>query len=355
LDDGKKSDWAKKVASKDDYSTYVVRNGDTIYSVARKFGISPKALMALNGFRKEGELVPGQRLKVEIRKKAVEATAEVCAECESKSPALIALPADEPKKAENKKVTVYAVQSGDSLTKVARMHGTTVRGLKDANNLTSDFLSVGQKLNVPTDDVSTSAKDSKKGGRSLNKVAKGELDGDGKYIVVEGDSLCVIAKRFDVKCVDLQRANGIDDPSKLRIGQKLVIPSQTAAVSADAAANSGNGGQKSFSSTSRGNVGKRPVSSAKTTSSGSQAGSMYTIKGGDTIEGVARDLGVSREDLMATNSLSRDTALQAGKKLLIPDKKVVDDVKRDIVGTSVSTDENFFDNFEEISVVEVNN
>jgi LysM repeat protein len=41
------------------------------------------------------------------------------------------------------------VKSGDSLTKIAKAHGTTVKAIKAENNLNTDHLKVGQKLKIP--------------------------------------------------------------------------------------------------------------------------------------------------------------------------------------------------------------
>ncbi len=43
----------------------------------------------------------------------------------------------------------YTVKSGDTLTKIAKTHGTTVKAIEAANNLTTDHIKVGQKLNIP--------------------------------------------------------------------------------------------------------------------------------------------------------------------------------------------------------------
>ena len=45
---------------------------------------------------------------------------------------------------------VYLVKSGDTLSRIAKTHRTTVKAIREANNLTTDRLSVGQKLNIPT-------------------------------------------------------------------------------------------------------------------------------------------------------------------------------------------------------------
>jgi LysM repeat protein len=43
----------------------------------------------------------------------------------------------------------YLVKSGDSLTKIAKAHGTTVKAIKAENNLNTDHIKVGQKLKIP--------------------------------------------------------------------------------------------------------------------------------------------------------------------------------------------------------------
>ena len=54
---------------------------------------------------------------------------------------------------------------------------------------------------------------------------------DGKYyIVAKGDNPVSIAKKLKVSQYDLLSANGITDPTKLQIGQKLIIPPQKAAA-----------------------------------------------------------------------------------------------------------------------------
>jgi LysM repeat protein len=45
--------------------------------------------------------------------------------------------------------TIYVVKSGDTLTRIAKVHGTTVKALKTANNLNNDRIVVGAKLKIP--------------------------------------------------------------------------------------------------------------------------------------------------------------------------------------------------------------
>jgi LysM repeat protein len=45
--------------------------------------------------------------------------------------------------------TLYVIKSGDSLTRIAKVHGTTVKALKAANGLEGDRIVVGARLKIP--------------------------------------------------------------------------------------------------------------------------------------------------------------------------------------------------------------
>ena len=61
-------------------------------------------------------------------------------------------------------------------------------------------------------------------GQSNNLAQEGSSEGGKSYVVQKGDSPAGIAKKFKVSYADLLKANNIEDPKKLQIGQKLVIP-----------------------------------------------------------------------------------------------------------------------------------
>lgn len=57
--------------------------------------------------------------------------------------------------------------------------------------------------------------------------AKSSADSHKTYVVAKGDNPVTIAKKFKVSYDDLIALNHIDDPRKLRVGQKLLIPAKT--------------------------------------------------------------------------------------------------------------------------------
>jgi LysM repeat protein len=112
-------------------SEYVVVAGDSLAKIAKAHGVSLKALEAAN---------PGVNPnKLKIKQKLVIPAATKSAEV---APAATAGAMDAGGEA-------YAVKSGDTLAKIAKNHGTTVKAIQAANNLSTTKIKVGQKLKIP--------------------------------------------------------------------------------------------------------------------------------------------------------------------------------------------------------------
>lgn len=113
---------------------YTVVKGDTFSGIAKKSGVSVKAIKEAN---------PGvDPLKLKVGQKLVlPASAAPAATAPS---ATTAAPVGA---ASNEQV--YTVKSGDTLTKIATHLGTTVKAIRAANSLKTDKIKVGDKLKVP--------------------------------------------------------------------------------------------------------------------------------------------------------------------------------------------------------------
>ena len=98
----------------------------------------------------------------------------------------------------------YTVKSGDSLWSISKKFGVSVSELKEANNLSSNLLSIGQNLIIP------------------GKVPEKESD---EYAVQKGDTLYSIARKFNTTVDNLKSLNNITTDS-LAIGQILKIPGE---------------------------------------------------------------------------------------------------------------------------------
>jgi peptidoglycan DL-endopeptidase LytF len=140
----------------------------------------------------------------------------------------------------------YTVVAGDTLRKIASKFGTSIHELEKANNLTAtSIIRTGQVLVIgkgasPAATAAapqtakavpavvarpTPVQPAAKPAQPESKPLAAEPSSSGQtYVVAKGDNPYSIAKRFNVTQDALMKANKIDDPRKLQIGQKLVIP-----------------------------------------------------------------------------------------------------------------------------------
>ena len=135
----------------------------------------------------------------------------------------------------------YTVQAGDVAYDIALKFGITVEELASANNMTVEQiaeLSVGQKLIIPQrapeqQPVTTATPETGGPVTTATPQTSGPLPtrtpaaGEGTYTVQEGDYPTSIAAKFGISAEALMEANGITDPTSLKIGQVLVIPTPT--------------------------------------------------------------------------------------------------------------------------------
>ena len=153
-------------------STYTVKKGDSLYSIANKYNTTVDELKRINNLT-SNILSIGQVLK---------------------------LPSDKVSDVEKEENTIsYTVQKGDSLYSIARKYSTTIDKIKDLNNLTTNLLSIGQVLLIPTD-------------TNLETT----------YTVQKGDSLYSIAKKYDTTVDRLKQLNNLKS-NLLSVGQILIV------------------------------------------------------------------------------------------------------------------------------------
>ena len=153
--------------SKDDLDYYTVKSGDTLYSIAKKYGITVDKLKDLNNL-KSNMISVNQKLLVNDQKK-------------------------------DQTTNAYVVEKGDTLYSIAKKYSTTVSKIKELNNLKSDTLSIGQELIIPSSfDVKT-------------------------HIVKSGDTLYSIARTYNTTIDAIKVANNLTS-NVLSIGKELIIP-----------------------------------------------------------------------------------------------------------------------------------
>lgn len=109
----------------------------------------------------------------------------------------------------------YKVQSGDTLSSIARKNGTTASKLMKENGISNpNLLKIGQVLKVPGSAPASSSSKPKR----TSKPASG---GSGNYTVKAGETLYAIARKHGLSVSQLSSLNPGLDPSRLSVGQKI--------------------------------------------------------------------------------------------------------------------------------------
>ena len=129
---------------------------------------------------------------------------------------------------------IYKVKSGDTLAGIAAQFGLTVHDLEVANNAPAGLpLTVGRGLIIP-EHAGPKALPSElqkllDGHQASGKTAaiSGVSGETGKFYTIQrGDNPATIAKKFKITPTELLKINNIDDPKKLQVGQRLLIPTK---------------------------------------------------------------------------------------------------------------------------------
>lgn len=203
---------------------YIVKKGDSLWSIANKYGLTVDKLKDINNLS-SNMLSVGQKLLI-----------------------------NDGTDVDNVNENYYIVKSGDTLYSIAKKYGLSVDELKKMNNLSSNTLSINQKLLVGND-MSTD-------------------DNYDVYVVKSGDTLWGIASKYNTSVDKIKDINNLNS-NNLSIGQKLLVP--------------GN------------NLGTKK----------------YIVKSGDTLYKIAQNNGTTVTDLINLNNL-KTTNLSIGQVLYIP-------------------------------------
>lgn len=163
---------------------HTVARGETLGAIARRHGVSTEELVRANNLVNRDRIVVGMSLIVP-------------------RPAIDALPQAPAQAA----ASAHTVQPGDSISAIARQYGISSADLRTWNSLSSDTIHPGQVLSLKPAKAQVSP--------AQERVVR--------YEVRPGDTLTGIAARYGVAAKDLQRWNGLADPSHIKVGQTLEV------------------------------------------------------------------------------------------------------------------------------------
>ncbi|WP_423801882.1 LysM peptidoglycan-binding domain-containing protein [Neobacillus sp. SAB-20_R2A] len=197
------------------FYTYTVVAGDTLYSISRKFNTSVDSIRSYNQLPSDF-LSIGQ--KIRIPRTVEQTTAATPTPTPAPEPAPAPAPAPT---VDTTKTSTYQVAAGDTLYQIAKKFATTVDTIKILNNLTTESIFIGQILIVPQ----TQTVQSPVPVQTQTPPAPVTTT---TYTVAAGDSLSLIAKRFNTTVEQIKAANKLTS-DLIYVGQILTIPAGSTA------------------------------------------------------------------------------------------------------------------------------
>lgn len=150
-----------------EYSTYIVKSGDTLYEIASSNNTSVDRLIEYNNLS-SSIITPGQTILIPVKMQP-----------------------------ETNDYITYIVKAGDNLYAISRNYGLTVDELMRFNNLNTNILNIGQTIKIPVSEVDS-------------------------YTVKSGDSLYSIARKYNTTVDSLKQKNKLTS-NTITVGQILKI------------------------------------------------------------------------------------------------------------------------------------
>ena len=252
--------------------TYVVQANDSLTGIASQFGLSVKQLADYNDLAVNSGVRVGQKL-------ALKETASANSN-----------------KAENKvssatpvskvKTKPYVVKRGEYLKLIADRYALSNQELADlTSGLTSgSHLMVGQKINVPLQEVDTKLDSKQEEKSSPVKVDAPVVEPSYKtesYRIQRGDTLSSIAAQSKISLTELAQLNKLSNSSGLQVGQTIKIPA------------------------------------------GSTVPESYTVQSGDSLSAISAKYNLGMDYIANINGINRNTGLRVGQRLKLSGEEPV--------------------------------
>ena len=269
---------AEEIASKEETATsgnsYTVVSGDGLYAISRKTGTPIQELLSLNGLSLNSTIYPGQVLKVTSNSNSSSVVSSTSTADTTSS--------------EQTTGGSYTVVSGDSLYAIARKTGTSIQDLLSLNGLNlNSVIHPGQVLQLSNAYESSSTEETVTTTEETASSEETSTSGNAQmYYVHQGDTLYRIARNNGISLSTLLEWNNLSVDSPIHPGQGLIV---------------------SYGSSSS-------TEESNTTTQSSE--STYTVKAGDGLWRIAKNHGLTLDELKSMNQLTSNI-IQPGQVLIV--------------------------------------
>ncbi|MCL6098480.1 MAG: LysM peptidoglycan-binding domain-containing protein [Bacteroidetes bacterium] len=266
--DSRRSSENRSIAS-NRTTKYKVRRGDTIGGIAEKFGVTTLQIKRWNKLA-SNRIVAGRMLVLHGKEEA-----NSLGDNSSRT---------------GSNVIRYTIKNGDTISEIAEKYHVSVNEIKNWNNLKSDKLIKGKAISIYSDNDSENVVAKKSSSNKETSVKKTNDNSDSYYTVQNGDALSTIAGKNNISVKELKALNNLKS-SKIKVGQKLLVSNERPSKKSD---------------------------SGKTVAKNSskENSKIHKVKVGESLWTIAKNYGVLVSDIMLWNNLSSDK-VKIGQKLKI--------------------------------------
>ncbi len=292
-----KKDPNRGAASLEGRTFHVVKKGETLNSIAKRYGVDQKDIVSANKIRISTRLPVGKKLLIptdapsDSIDDAKPAPAPDAAQDKDAAPQVVP-----PRK--------YKVKKGDTLYKIALENNVSLESLQQQNKLEKHArIHVNQELMIP----GTGAVLASNTGSASKAPSAPESETPKEtstHVVAKGESLGTIAGKYNVKVDDLVKGNDLKSTT-IRVGDKLVVARATTGLKTEKAAPITGTSMPSIMSET-----PKPAASA-------EVNGTYTVIAGDTLSGVASKHKMKLKELREANGLDADATIKIGQKLKV--------------------------------------
>lgn len=168
---------------------HIVRRGDNLGAIARKYRTTTSRIKAWNGLRST-RIYPGQKLIVYAPGGSRSYSRSSSSRTSGSS--------------------YHTVRRGDNLGLIARKYGVSVKQLRSWNHLSGNIIKVGQRLKV-------------RGGSSTHSSRTASGTAYKYHRIKKGDTLWDLAKKYHTTVSQIKRWNKMGKTNKLKLGQSLIV------------------------------------------------------------------------------------------------------------------------------------
>jgi LysM repeat protein len=183
--------------------------------------------------------------------------------------------------------TVHVVEVGDNLSRVAQQYDIAPMDLAAYNGILDlNHVVIGQKIRIP-DAEELAATQTSLPAPVADPVAAALPGSGGYHVVLQGESLGILSRRYNIPVDDLLRLNGMTDANRLLIGQLLRLTARVEAVAPLGA--------------------KAPA----------PADTIYVVQAGDSLSEIAKAHNTTVEQLLRANGLPNAQFVYTGQRLRI--------------------------------------